>query len=164
MLRKIIQECIQQHSFSFHFLFYQAYADNEASTRLLQIVMFLLYCPPLLSCSFLSFSFTLSIYFFGCLPLLLVPSTCPYSATAGSPSLLHVRRLYVPEPCQPSFPDFVYECNLLSQVLSGLLSPYLVSSGPTQQAYYPQPVNLCHQYQFNNLFSNIIIIVFFMLL
>src|SRR6218665_1780597 len=84
MLRKIIQECIQQHSFSFHFLFYQAYADNEASTRLLQIVMFLLYCPPLLSCSFLSSSFTLSIYFFGCLPLLLVPSTCPYSATAGS--------------------------------------------------------------------------------
>src|SRR6218665_1511002 len=28
-------------------------------------------------------SFTLSIHFFGCLPLILVPSTCPYSATTG---------------------------------------------------------------------------------
>src|SRR6218665_2611773 len=42
------------------------------------------YCPPPLSCSFLSSSFTFSIYFFGCLPLLLVPSTLPYSFTAGS--------------------------------------------------------------------------------
>ena len=42
------------------------------------------YCPPPLSCSFLSSSFTLSIYFFGYLPLILVPSNCPYSATAGS--------------------------------------------------------------------------------
>jgi len=42
------------------------------------------YCPPPLSCSFLSSSFTFSIYFFGCLPLLLVPSTWPNSATAGS--------------------------------------------------------------------------------
>src|SRR6218665_1140651 len=35
-------------------------------------------------------SFTLSIYLFGCLPLLLVPSNCPYSATTGSlfPSIL----------------------------------------------------------------------------
>src|SRR6218665_3406620 len=35
-------------------------------------------------------SFTLSIHFFGCLPLLLVPSSCPYSATTGSlfPSIL----------------------------------------------------------------------------
>src|SRR6218665_4098960 len=32
-------------------------------------------------------SFTLSIQFFGSLPLLLVPSTCPYSATTGRPSL-----------------------------------------------------------------------------
>src|SRR6218665_2540900 len=43
-------------------------------------------CPPLLSyipCAVRS-SFTLCIHFFGCLPLLLVPSTCPYSATTGS--------------------------------------------------------------------------------
>src|SRR6218665_1985605 len=35
-------------------------------------------------------SFILSIHFFGCLPLLRVPSTCPYSATTGSlfPSIL----------------------------------------------------------------------------
>src|SRR6218665_2994866 len=44
MLRTIslIQEFIQQHSFSFHFLLCQAYADNEVSTRLLQISLFLL--------------------------------------------------------------------------------------------------------------------------
>src|SRR6218665_1933081 len=38
-------------------------------------------------------SFTLSIHFFGCIPLLLVPSTCPYSATTGSlfPSILHTK-------------------------------------------------------------------------
>src|SRR6218665_4131659 len=34
-------------------------------------------------CAVWSF-FTLSIHFFGCLPLLIVPSTCPYSATTGS--------------------------------------------------------------------------------
>src|SRR6218665_857117 len=35
-------------------------------------------------------SFTLSIHFFSCLPLLLVPSTCPYRATTSSlfPSIL----------------------------------------------------------------------------
>src|SRR6218665_354810 len=45
-------------------------------------------CPPLLPCSFIECavrsSFTLSSHFIGCLPLPLVPSTCPYSATAGS--------------------------------------------------------------------------------
>src|SRR6218665_2826551 len=47
-------------------------------------------------------SFTLSIHFFGCVPLLLVPSTCPYSATTGSlfPSILvtcpnHVSLLFL---------------------------------------------------------------------
>src|SRR6218665_352254 len=46
-------------------------------------------------------SFTLSTHFFGCLPLLLVPSTCPYSATTGSlfPSILtcpnHVSLLFL---------------------------------------------------------------------
>src|SRR6218665_2068971 len=58
-------------------------------------------------------SFTLSIHFFGCLPLLLVPSTCPYSATTGSlfPSILvtcpnHVSLLFLilstNVPCCPS--------------------------------------------------------------
>src|SRR6218665_1495782 len=41
-------------------------------------------CPPLLLCSFLVPLGLLSVHFFGCLPLFLVPSTCPYSATAGS--------------------------------------------------------------------------------
>src|SRR6218665_82078 len=49
MFRTIIQEYVQQYSFSFHFLLRRAYADNEAPTRLLQILLFLL----LLSCSFI---------------------------------------------------------------------------------------------------------------
>src|SRR6218665_1070525 len=52
----------------------------------LQILLFLLLSTASLifiPCA-VSSSFTLSIHFFGCLPLLLVPSTCPYSATAGS--------------------------------------------------------------------------------
>src|SRR6218665_2856206 len=52
MLRTIIPECIQQHSLSFHFLRRQANADNGASIRLLQIILFLL-LSTLLSCSFL---------------------------------------------------------------------------------------------------------------
>src|SRR6218665_1505874 len=65
------------------FLLRQAFADDEASTRLLQILLFLLLSTASLvfiPCAIRS-SFTLSIHFFGCLPLLLVPSTCPYSAT-----------------------------------------------------------------------------------
>src|SRR6218665_1853407 len=74
------------------FLLRQAFADDEASTRLLQILLFLLLSTASLMfipCAVRS-SFTLSIHFFGCLPLLLVPSTCPYSATTGSlfPSIL----------------------------------------------------------------------------
>src|SRR6218665_1636836 len=70
----------------FQFLLRQAFADDEASTRLLQILLFLLLSTASLMfipCAVRS-SFTLSIHFFGCLPLLLVPSTCPYSATTGS--------------------------------------------------------------------------------
>src|SRR6218665_3675124 len=92
-------------------------------------------CPPLLSYSFLV-SLVLTSHYpptFGCLPLLLVPSTYPYSATADSLSALHP--CYVPEPRQHSFPDFVYECNLLFQVLSGLLVPYLASSRSPQLFY-----------------------------
>src|SRR6218665_4069125 len=77
---------------NFQFLLCQAFADDEASTRLLQILLFLLLSTPSLMfipCAVRS-SFTLSIHFFGCLPLLLVPSTCPYSANKGSlfPSIL----------------------------------------------------------------------------
>jgi len=76
----------------FQFLLRQAFADDEASTRLLQILLFLLLSTASLMfipCAVMS-SFTLSIHFFGCLPLLLVPSTYPYSATTGSlfPSIL----------------------------------------------------------------------------
>src|SRR6218665_3323192 len=79
-------------SASDQFLLLQAFADDEASTRLLQILLFLLLSTASLMfipCAVRS-SFTLSIHFFGCLPLLLVPSTCPYSATTGSlfPSIL----------------------------------------------------------------------------
>src|SRR6218665_72009 len=72
--------------FQFQFLLRQVFADDEASTRLLQILLFLLLSTTSLMfipCTVRS-SFTLSIHFFGCLPLLLVPSTCPYSATTGS--------------------------------------------------------------------------------
>src|SRR6218665_205640 len=74
------------------FLLRQAFADDEASTRLLHILLFLLLSTASLMfipCAVRS-SFILSIHFFGCLPLLLVPSTCPYSATTGSlfPSIL----------------------------------------------------------------------------
>src|SRR6218665_1174533 len=88
----------------FQFLLSQAFADDEASTRLLQILLFLLLSTASLMfipCAIRS-PFTLSIHFFGCLPLLLVPSTCPYSATAGSlfPSILvtcpnHVSLLFL---------------------------------------------------------------------
>ena|SRR6218665_2608445 len=76
----------------FQFLLRQAFADDEASTRLLQILLFLLLSTTSLVfilCAIRS-SFTLSIHFFGCLPLLLVPYTCPYSATTCSlfPSIL----------------------------------------------------------------------------
>src|SRR6218665_1962663 len=58
------------------FLLRQAFADDEASTRLLQILLFLLLSTASLMfipCTVRS-SFTLSINFFGCLPLILVPS------------------------------------------------------------------------------------------
>src|SRR6218665_2390459 len=90
--------------FNCQFLLRQAFADNEASIRLLQILLFLLLFTASLMfipCAIRS-SFTLSIHFFGCLPLLLVPSTCPYSATTGSlfPSILvtcpnHVSLLFL---------------------------------------------------------------------
>src|SRR6218665_980354 len=72
--------------FFFQFLLRQAFADDEASTRLLQVLLFLL----LSTASLMFIPCSLSIHFFGCLPLLLVPSTCPYSATTGSlfPSIL----------------------------------------------------------------------------
>src|SRR6218665_310192 len=86
------------------FLLRQAFADDEVSTRLLQILLFLLLSTASLMfipCAVRS-SFTLSIHFFGCLPPLLVPSTCPYSATTGSlfPSILvtcpnHVSLLFL---------------------------------------------------------------------
>ena len=64
----------------------EMFADDEASTRLLQILLVLLLSTASLMfipCAVRSF-ITLSIHFFGCLPLLLVPATCPYSATTGS--------------------------------------------------------------------------------
>src|SRR6218665_401732 len=92
------------YSISIQFLLRQAFADDEASTRLLQIRLFLLLSTASLMfvpCAIRS-SCTLSIHFFGCLPLLLVPSTFPYSATTCSlfPSILvtcpnHVSLLFL---------------------------------------------------------------------
>src|SRR6218665_426226 len=56
----------------FHFLPHQVCADDEASTRLLQIFLFLLLSTASLMfipCAVRS-SFMLSIHFFGCLPVL----------------------------------------------------------------------------------------------
>src|SRR6218665_1212654 len=98
-------------------------------------------CPPLLSCSFLvslglhsHYPSTFLVVFFCFLFLPLVRTAL----------LLEVcfRPCYVPEPRQPGFSDcvylsdFVYQCNLLSQHLSGNLVSYSVSSGPSQ--YSPQ--------------------------
>src|SRR6218665_3134866 len=76
--------------------------------------LFLMFSPASLmfvSCSFRS-SFTLSIHFFGCLPLLLVLYSCPYNATAGS--LLSS----IPVRCQKLVSltclFFVHQCNPLS--------------------------------------------------
>src|SRR6218665_628617 len=103
-------------------------------------------CPPLLSCSFLvpfRSSFTLSIHFFDCLPLLLVPSTCPYSATTGSlfPSIL------VTCPNHVSLLFLILSTNVTCcpmQLLSGNLVSYPFSSGPSQ--YFSQPAHFRHQY------------------
>src|SRR6218665_3045620 len=96
--------CSPPYGLKIQFLPRQAFADDEASTRLLQILLFLLLSTASLMfipCAIRS-SFTLSIHFFGCLPLFLVPSTCPYSATTGSlfPSILvacpnHVSLLFL---------------------------------------------------------------------
>src|SRR6218665_507621 len=126
------------------FLLRQAIADDEASTRLLQVLLSLLLSTA--SLMFIPYairsSFTLSIHFFGCLPLLLVPSTCPHSATTGSlfPSIL----VTCPNHVSLLFSDFVYQCDLLSQLLSGNLVSYPVSSGPSQ--YSSQPAHLRYQY------------------
>src|SRR6218665_3937004 len=86
------------------------------------------WCPPLLSCSFLV---PLG-------PLLHYPSTSLVVFQCFLfPSLVHIglellpifvslHPCYVPEPRQPSFPDCVYQCNLLSQLFSDNLVPYLV--------------------------------------
>jgi len=87
-------------------------------------------------------SFTLFIDIFGCLPLLLVLSTCPYSATTGSlfPSIL----VTCPNHVSLLFLSLSTICDLLSQLLSGNLVSYPVSSGPSQ--YSSQPAHLRHQY------------------
>src|SRR6218665_3007867 len=86
------------HIHFFQFLLRQAFANDEASTRLLQILLFLLVSTASLMfipCAVRS-SFTLSVHFFGCLPVLLVPFTCPYRPRATAdicfpPSLLRAR-------------------------------------------------------------------------
>src|SRR6218665_36201 len=96
--------CSPPYGLKIQFLLHQAFADDEASTRLLQILLFLLLSTA--SLMFIPFavrsSFTLSVHFFSCLPLLLVTSTSPYSATIVSlfPSILftcpnHVSLLFL---------------------------------------------------------------------
>src|SRR6218665_3766471 len=126
---------------NFQFLLRQAFADDEASTRHLQILLFLLLSTASLMfipCAIRS-SFRLSIHFFGCLPLLLVPSTCPYSATTGSlfPSILvtcpnHVSLLFLilstnVTCCPSSF--LVTSFRILSLLdLSSILRSQLISA------------------------------------
>src|SRR6218665_2756381 len=102
-------------------------------------------CAPLLSCSFLvpfgllSHYLSTSLVVFLCflfLPLVhiaLLPVVC------FPPSLLRART-----PRQPSFSDFVYQCDLLSKLLSGNLVSYPFSSGPFQ--YSSQTAHFRHQY------------------
>src|ERR1700733_16084452 len=100
--------------FFFFFLFRQVYADDEALTKFLQIgLSLILNKASLMSVSFARRSSnTFSIHIFFCLPLLLVPSTCPYSAIAGSlfPSILvtcpnHVSLLFLILIVISSFPS-----------------------------------------------------------
>src|SRR6218665_2377268 len=58
----------------------------------------------------------------------------------------------MPEPRQSSFSDFVNQCDLLSQPLSGNLVSYPVSSGPSQHS--SQPAHLRYQYPHNPLSSS----------
>src|SRR6218665_1988144 len=125
----------------FKFILRQAFADDEASTRLLQILLFLLLSTASLvfiHCAVRT-SFTLSIHYFGCLSLLLVPSTCPYSATTGSlfPSTLvtcpnHVNLLFLTLStkvtcCPSSF--LVTSFRILSLLdLSNILRSQLISA------------------------------------
>ena len=125
------------------FLPRQAFTDDEASTGFLQILLFLL-----VSTAFHRFipysvrsSFAVSIHFFGCLSLLLVPSTCPYSAATGS--LFPFILVTFPNHVSLLFLVVSIKANILSHLLSGNLVPYLVSSGPPQN--FPQPAFLCHQ-------------------
>src|SRR6218665_3247696 len=99
-----------KHS-TLQFLLRQAFADDEASTRLLQILLFLLLFTASLMfipCTVRS-SFTLSIHFFGCLPLLLVPSTCPYSATTSRTSLLTSILVTCPNHVSLLFKSFIID-------------------------------------------------------
>src|SRR6218665_1980542 len=102
-------------------------------------------CPPLLSCSFLlplgllSHYLSTSLVVFLCflLPPLVRIALLP--VVCFPPSLLRARTTSA-----FFFSDFVYQCDLLSQLLSGNLISYPVSSEPSQ--YSSQPAHFRHQY------------------
>src|SRR5678815_2536427 len=50
-----------------------------------------------------------------------------------------VHSRHMPEPCEPSFPDLIHHCLLLSQLFSGNLISDLVS--PTSAQYSSQPAH-----------------------
>src|SRR6218665_2573363 len=102
-------------------------------------------CPPLLSCSFLVSLGFLSHYLSTSLVVFLCFLFPPLVRIALLPVYsVSLHPCYVPEPRQPSFSDFVYQCDLLSQLLSGNLVSYPFSSGPSQ--YSSQPAHFRHQY------------------
>src|SRR5688572_11129944 len=72
------------------FLPRQAFADDEALTRLFHSTLVLSTASRMFMSFILRSSIMFSIHVFVCLPLLLALSTCPYSAVDGSllPSIL----------------------------------------------------------------------------
>lgn len=118
----------------FIFLPHQSLADDEVSTRLLHNDMSLMLSTTshvYVLC--LRSSITFYIRVFVCPLLLIVPSTCQY--------VLHPS--HVSKPHEYSFPDLVYKCIFLSQLLLRPLVSYSVPSGSSR--YSTQPAHLRHQ-------------------
>lgn len=93
-------------------LLHQENSDDEASTRLLQVLLFLLFVhifSRVYSLCLLGLLFTFSIHL---LPIFLCILPPPPTRTASQSLALHP--CFVSEPCEPSFPGFVYKFDLYS--------------------------------------------------
>src|SRR6218665_2761985 len=99
-------------------------------------------CSTLLSCSFIVPLGLLS----HCLSTSLVVFLCLLFPPRVRIALLLVIAILVTCPNHVSllFSDFIYQCDMMSQLVSGNLVSYPVSFGPSQ--YSSQPAHFRHQY------------------